>query len=139
MESEFLDRLFSRKDKNVLHYVKMKGGILTQTKVKKIPVNVSLVGPKNNRMKFDSTKPAYRSRNKFHYFVDLQEGQIDFDHTKKQFSPKLWDQIMNQHIVKDLVSGLKNAEFKQMVFYIIIGILTALPFGYILGNFLPFK
>lgn len=133
-----VDWTISGKDKNILHYVKLKGGILTEISRKKIPHNVSLVGPKTNKMKFDSTKPAYRIQNTFHYFVDLQMGQIDFDKTKKQFSPKLWDAIMNQHIVKDLVSGLKNAEFKQMIFYILIGVGIALPTGMIVGQFIHF-
>jgi hypothetical protein len=130
---------WSGKDKNKLLYVREKGGILTVVNSKKIGMNLSLVGLKGHQFAFDTSKPAFRIKNTFFYIVDLKSGQLEFIKNKKPFSPKLWDAVMNQHIVKDLVSGLQNAQFKQMIFYLIIGICIALPLGYIIGNFVPFK
>ena len=130
---------FSGKDKNKLLYARNKGGILTVVSSKKISMNVTLVGTKGHQFAFDSSKPLFRIRNTFFYIVDLKNGQLTFDKPTKPFSPKLWDAIMNQHIIKDLVSGLQNVQFKQMIFYLIIGIAIGTPVGYILGNVLGLK
>jgi hypothetical protein len=133
------DWSFFGKDKNKLLYVRQKSGILTVTASRKISMSEKLVGMKGHQFAFDSSKPAFRIKNTFYYVVDLEKGQLDFDKNKKAFSPKLWDAIMNQHIVKDLVSGLQNVQFKQMVFYLLIGIAIGTPIGYIIGQFFGIK
>jgi hypothetical protein len=134
-----VDWSISGQDKNKLFYVREKSGILTVVKTKKISMNITLAGTKGHQFAFDSSKPAFRIKNTFYYIVDLKNGQLTFDKPVKPFSPKLWDAIMNQHIVKDLVSGLQNTQFKQMIFYLIIGAVIGLPLGYILGNVLGIK
>lgn len=125
------------KDKRRVLFVKHLSGIPTVLTKKLKKGFVRQVNIAENNFDFDSTKPAFRSKNTFYYLVDIDKGQLDFVIPPDPASPELRYKILKKGLVSQLVSGLDTKGLTEMILYILLAGAAFGFMGYIIGNVLP--
>jgi len=73
--------------------------------------------------------PAYRLKNMFLYFIDIQEGQVQFESAGNQIPTQLLDAVIEQQLGKQLVSGLESSP----VLSSFLMLLFTTGFGFVFG------
>jgi hypothetical protein len=101
---------------------------------KKIPITK---GSTETTILFDITKPTFRAKN--HSWIYL----VDIDHTQvllnpQQFKVPNWeyDMALTRGTVKNVMSGINKPQVLNMLLFIGLGIMCALPIGILIGKLL---
>lgn len=127
---------FARKDKYRILYLKTVSGIPSVRYKRDISPNVVQAGLKGKPFDFDIKRPAYRIKNRFIYFVDVDIGQLFLYEEKSTVSPQLRNSIKRE-VVKQLVSGLENPPLFQNLALLLLCLGFGVVCGYILGLAFP--
>lgn len=128
----------NRKDKRIVLFVTKISGIETVVKRKAMkPHEENIQFRGGTSFPFDINQPAFRNKQTFYYLVNIHTGQKTFDSSKIPISIKLFDMIMRQEIVAQIVGALKKRPMFENIIMVLMGIGMGAGIGYIIGNFLP--
>ncbi len=85
----------------------------------------------------DASRPTFRKKNTFYYFVDIKKGQLFFGENENKVSSQMMNTVWNQEAIRQIISGLESTKFMQILPYILLAGGMFLAVGYILGNAVP--
>jgi hypothetical protein len=131
------DIFTSKYDRRIIFYGRKIANVFTVFRVNKFKGNIKQAGYKKSLFPFDMSKPAFRRKNKWYYFVDVENGQISLGDTRTVMSPKLFDLIVKKELGKQLVSVLESVPLLGNLIMMLLGIGLGVAVGYIIGNFAP--
>lgn len=132
-----IDWTIDGKDKRRVLFVKPLSGIPSILTKKAMKGRTKQVNFAQSNFDFDSSKPAFRSKNTFYYLVDIERGQLNFDVPIEPVSPELRFKVLKKGLVSQLVSGLDTKGLAEMLIYILLAGAAFGFMGYIIGNVLP--
>jgi hypothetical protein len=130
-------------DRKIIYYVKENSGfysVVKTTKSSMLNSNkiINYAGMKGKTFPFDMGKPAFRKKNRWFYFVDVDRGQLQIlKKDKESLSSQLLDQIVKKELGKQLVSALESPPISGYILVVLLGAGLGIAIGYILGNFVP--
>lgn len=114
---------------NVFQVVESRG-VTPFTKI--IPITK---GSTTTTILFDVGKPTFRAKNNsWIYMVDIDHAQILLN--PKEFKVPNWeyDMALTRGTVKNVMSGINKPQVVNMLIFIGLGILCALPIGILIGK-----
>lgn len=131
------DSTFDGTDRRKVLFVRSMSGVPSILTRKYVKGNRKQIDYIKDNFDFDSSRPAFRSRNTFYYLVDIQKGQMHLTQPSEPFIPALRFKILKKGLVSQLVSGLDTKGLAEMLIYILLAGAAFGFMGYIIGNILP--
>lgn len=128
--------LFKKKeDKYIAKFCVKRGGSFEVVKSTEFDPGVDKLSFQEGSYPLDTEKYTVRKRNEFHYYIDVNAGQLSFEKISDQYHPKVYE-WMERGVVKSLAESLMKKPAKYDWIALCIGAVIGVLSGILIGSYL---